>query len=423
MLSETSTGSGGNDAFAPAAQPHFANSATIAGYTILSSLPDPGAQADVYIARDHNNQRYALKLYRGLITPSATTTRALAELSSHRLLVPIFQGEWARRVVEVTQLFPQGNLADFIKRNGPLDKEQVLRLVRQVTDALEELHGAGIQHRDLKPTNVLVRSEAPLDLVLADFGLAAVTDTTVLTQPHGTLFYSAPETLTGMYSKASDYWSLGIILIEALTGDSVAARVRNDALLPYRIVQGKVPIPPSIPKGWQPLLRGLLQRDHYRRWRAAEVRLWLDRENPKDGVATEKKARPIFIASLALALALTIGAGLCLDPGVRVRTDIFGNALGGAGNANAPSVMQDQSGALPGNQVAATRVERSTRSTSFNLFALAVTTTTALAWILSGIFLLIGVSHAITGAPHGAISVLLGIFLAVASYFLPRLWG
>ncbi|MBV8277016.1 MAG: protein kinase, partial [Verrucomicrobia bacterium] len=215
-------------------------------------------------------------------------------------------------------------------------------------------------------------------VVLADFGLAAVTDTTVLTQPHGTLFYSAPETVTGMYSKASDYWSLGIVLIEALTGSSIAAILKNDVLLPYRIVQGRVPIPPSIPKGWQPLLRGLLQRDHYRRWQAAEVHHWLDRESQKVGIAAEKKARPLFVASLALALAVTIGVGLCFDSGVPARIDVF---------------------------------------------AIAITTTTALAWILSGIFLLTGVNHTLSGAPHGAISVLIGIFLAVGAYFLPRLLG
>jgi hypothetical protein len=200
----------------------------------------------------------------------------------------------------------------------------------------------------------------------------------VLTQPYGTLLYAAPETLTGMYSRASDYWSLGIILVEALSGNSIAATLRNDALLPYRIVQGKVPIPPSIPKGWQPLLKGLLQRDHYRRWQAAEVHSWLDREGRKVGVAAEKKARPLFIASLALALALTIGAGLCLNPGVPARIDML---------------------------------------------AIAFATTTALAWILSGIFLLVGVTHTLSGAPHGPISVLVGIFLAVGAYFLPRLWG
>ena len=378
MLSETSRGSVGNDASAPANQPYFPGSSTIAGYTILSPIPQPGAQADVYIARDDDNRRYAVKLYRGLTTPSAAAARALAQLSSHRLLVPLFQGQWQGRAVEITRLFPQGNLADFIKRNGPLNKEQALRLVRQVTEGLEQLHGAGVQHRDLKPTNILMRSEQPLELVLADFGLSAVTDSTVLTQPHGTLFYAAPETLTGMYSRASDYWSLGIILIEALSGNSIAAALRNDALVPYRIVQGKVPIPPSIPKGWQSLLKGLLQRDHYRRWQAAEVRSWVDREGRKVGVAVEKKARPLFIASLALALALTIGAGLCLNPGVPARIDML---------------------------------------------AIAVMTTTALAWILSGIFLLMGVTHTLSGAPHGPISVLVGILLAVGAYFLPRLCG
>jgi serine/threonine protein kinase len=378
MLSETSMGSVGNDASAAAMQPYFPGSATIAGYTILSPIPEPGAQADVYVARDDDNQIYAVKLYRGLTTPSAATAQALAQLSSRQLLLPLFQGQWQGRAVEITRLFPLGNLADFIKRNGPLNKDQASRLVRQVTEGLEQLHGAGVQHRDLKPTNILMRSEEPLELVLADFGLSALADSTVLTQPYGTLFYAAPETLTGMYSRASDYWSLGIILVEALSGNSIAATLRNDALLPYRLVQGKVPIPPSIPKGWQPLLKGLLQRDHYRRWQAAEVHSWLDREGRKVGVAAEKKARPLFIASLALALALTIGAGLCLNPGVPARIDML---------------------------------------------AIAFTTTTALAWILSGIFLLVGVTHTLSGAPHGPISVLVGIFLAVGAYFLPRLWG
>jgi serine/threonine protein kinase len=378
MLSQTSAGSVGNDASAPATQPYVPGSATIGGYTILSPIPQPGAQADVYVARDEENQPYAIKIYRGLTTPSAATARALAQLSSRRLLVPLFQGEWQGRAVEVTQLFPLGNLADFIKRKGPLGKEQALLLVRQVIEGLEQLHGAGVQHRDLKPSNILVRSEQPLELVIADFGSAAVNDSTVLTQPHGTLFYSAPETLTGMYSRASDYWSLGIILIEALSGNSIAATLRNDALLPYRIVQGKVPIPPSIPKGWQPLLRGLLQRDHYRRWQAAEVHTWLDRGAGRVGVAAEKKARPLLIASLALALALIIGAGLCLNPGVPLRIDML---------------------------------------------AIAATTTTAFTWILSGIFLLMGVTHTLSGAPHGPISALLGILLAVGAYFLPRILG
>jgi primosomal replication protein N'' len=378
MLSQTSAGSAGNDASVPPTQPCNPGSGIIGGYRILSAMPQPGAQADVYLALDEDNQRYAVKLYRGLIIPAAAPARALAQLSSCRLLVPLGQGVWQGRVFEVTPLFPLGNLADFIKRNGPMDKERVLQLVRQVTEGLEQLHRAGVQHRDLKPSNILVRSEHPFEVVLADFGSAAVTDSTVLTQPHGTLFYSAPETLTGMYSRASDYWSLGIILVEALSGNSIAATLRNDALLPYRIVQGKVPIPPSISKGWQPLLRGLLQRDHYRRWQGAEVHSWLDGKGLSVGAVVEKKARPLLIASLALALAFIIGAGLTLSPGVPTQIDML---------------------------------------------AIAVTTTTAFTWILSGIFLLMGVTHTLSGAPHGPISAVLGILLAVGAYFLPRLWG
>ena len=65
MLSQTSTGSVGNDASAPATQPYVPGSATIGGYTILSPIPQPGAQADVYVARDDENQPYAVKIYRG----------------------------------------------------------------------------------------------------------------------------------------------------------------------------------------------------------------------------------------------------------------------------------------------------------------------------------------------------------------------
>src|ERR1700751_100928 len=185
MLSQTSAGSVGNDASAPATQPYVPGSVAIEGYTILSPIPQPGAQADVYFARDDENQAYAVKIYRDLTTPSAATARALAQLSSHRLLVPLFRGELQGRAFEVTQLFPLGNLAAFIKRKGRLDKEQAFRLVRQVTDGLEHLHGAGVQHRDLKPSNILVRSEQPLELVLADFGSADGTDLTVVTHPHG----------------------------------------------------------------------------------------------------------------------------------------------------------------------------------------------------------------------------------------------
>jgi serine/threonine protein kinase len=349
--------------------------------------------------------------------------QALARLQSGRLSIPVFRDEWQGRALEVTEYFPQGNLAEYIKKNGALDKEQALNLLRLVNDGLEQLHRVGVQHRDLKPTNILLRSCEPLDLVLADFGVAAVADATALTQPYGTLFYSAPETLTGMYSRASDYWSLGIILIEALTGDSIAATLRNDGLLHYRLVQGKIPIPEAIPRGWHPLLKGLLERDHYLRWQAAEVRSWVDRESRKIGGVAEKKPRPFLIGSLALALALTIGVGLWLDPLMAARAHLFGDNVVRTSDQGQDKTPPAGFDALPSHGIHAAGIDSGARTASIDFFALLTTTVTALAWILAGIFFVLGVIHTLNGTPHGAITVLLGIFLAIGGYFLPRMWA
>ena len=68
-----------------------------------------------------------------------------------------------------------GSIQDWARdRGGKLDKETLRKVLEEIASALAYLHGlgSGIAHRDIKPANVLVRSEKPLDLVLADFGLA-----------------------------------------------------------------------------------------------------------------------------------------------------------------------------------------------------------------------------------------------------------
>jgi serine/threonine protein kinase len=423
MLSQNSRGSGGSDVLAPAARLHPGVSAAIEGFTILATLPEAGAQADLYLAEGEDKQRYALKLYRSFTRPSTAVAQLVSGLPGSRLSIPLYQGEWEGRAFEVSHYFPGGNLAGFIKKNGPLGTEQALRLLSQMTEGLEQLHRIGVQHRDLKPTNILVRSQAPLDLALADFGLAAISDVTVLSQPYGTLFYTAPEALTGMHSRAGDFWSLGIVLIEALTGDPIVATLRNDGLLHYRLVQGKVPIPETIPPGWQPLLKGLLERDHYRRWQAVEVRSWLEQETGRIGVTAEKKARPFLLAFLALALAMTIGAGLYLEPLAPAPIQLLGNTAARKPDSNLDRKLPAEPGVHPDQVSRVTGVDRDTRTGSFTVLALIATTVTALAWVLATIFFLIGITHALNGAPHGAVTVLLGIFLALGAYFLPRLWA
>ena len=133
MLSQDSSSSAGSSVPAPTVPLQSWVPTPIANYTVLAPLAGSGAQADLYIAAGEDHQRYALKLYRGFTGPSALVAQALADLPSSRLSIPIDRGEWEGRALEVTEYFPQGNLAEFIKKNGALDREQRLRLLIQVT--------------------------------------------------------------------------------------------------------------------------------------------------------------------------------------------------------------------------------------------------------------------------------------------------
>src|SRR5687768_631125 len=115
-------------------------------------------------------------------------------------------------------------LERYAKRNAPLPREEVARIVIQIGDAVQAAHAAGIVHRDLKPDNVMYDPESH-QVKLLDFGIAAATDTAPderLTRAGffvGTLMYVAPEALSGeLVTPAADQYSLATIAYFLLTG-------------------------------------------------------------------------------------------------------------------------------------------------------------------------------------------------------------
>ena len=109
-----------------------------------------------------------------------------------------------------------------IAREGPLSEEDIVRLARDIIAALDFAHGQGVIHRDLKPDNVLIRSDGTA--VLTDFGIARAVSgyvaSTGVNMTIGTPHYLSPEQAQGRaLDQRADYYALGVTLYKAATGD------------------------------------------------------------------------------------------------------------------------------------------------------------------------------------------------------------
>ncbi|MEV4169867.1 serine/threonine-protein kinase [Nonomuraea sp. NPDC049709] len=188
--------------------------------------------------------------------------RALARLNHphvatiHHIVDPGEQGyPWI-----VMELVTGGSLQDRIQR-GPMTPTEAARLGREVLSALRAAHAVGIQHRDVKPANVLLREDGRS--VLTDFGIAAVRESTSLTATGsfiGSPEYMAPERINGVEGDpASDLWSLGMMLYVAVEGRHPLRRSTTLATL-AAVLNQEVP-PPEHAGPLGPVLSALLAKD------------------------------------------------------------------------------------------------------------------------------------------------------------------
>lgn len=186
--------------------------------------------------------------------------RALARLS-HRHVVTVHQiidedpQPWI-----VMELVPGVSLDKRLEA-GPLTPVEAARIGGQVLDALRAAHAAGVQHRDVKPANILLRPDG--SAVLTDFGIAALQGATALTltgELIGSPEYIAPERIRGPSDDpAADLWSLGIVMYVCVEGVSPLRRETSLTTL-AAVLESDVP-PPSRSGPLAPVLEALLERD------------------------------------------------------------------------------------------------------------------------------------------------------------------
>ena len=211
-----------------------------AGYSI-HSLVGEGGTSTVYRATHPQHGVVAIKLLREKLRQDRTAvTRFLREAKygtkvSHLNVVRTIEiGEAGPGMHFLAIEWAAGEILDrYVKRTGPLPREEVAEIILQIAQAVHAAHAVGIVHRDLKPENVMY-DPATSQVKLLDFGIAMATDTSGedrLTRAGffvGTLMYVAPEALSGeLVTPAADQYSLATIAYYLLT-----------CTLPY---QGKTP--------------------------------------------------------------------------------------------------------------------------------------------------------------------------------------
>lgn len=244
-------------------------------YTLLERL-GRGGMGEVYLAGSRRGDNVALKVLHDAVDADSDArmrlereVRALRRVESPyvaRVLDADLDGDRPYLVMEHIQ---GDTLLERVRRDGPLAGGGLLALAHGLATALSVIHAAGVVHRDLKPTNVLVNpGDEP---VLIDFGIAHVLDATRLTVTGtflGTPGYAAPELFADEHvGEPADVHAWAATVTFAATGRPPFGRGPIEAQM-YAILNGQADLE-GVPAALLPLIRAALHREAAKRPTAA----------------------------------------------------------------------------------------------------------------------------------------------------------
>ena len=258
-------------------QPLEADDPAVVGSYRLAARLGAGGMGKVYLSYTPAGRPVAVKVIRPELAEDPEFRRRFAQevQSAQRVhglyTAPVIDSDAAGTRPWLATAFVQGpTLSSAVAEHGALPVETVLLLAAGIAEALQAVHAAGLVHRDLKTSNVLLAADGPR---VIDFGIARAADSTAMTDSGvtiGTPAFMAPEQAAAReVTAATDVFALGQVAAYAALGSPAYGEGPSHAVL-YRIVHEE-PDLSALPERLRPLVSRCLAKDPAQRPSLAEV--------------------------------------------------------------------------------------------------------------------------------------------------------
>lgn len=267
-------------ALAPDATVRDAPERRIGDWTIVAELPCETSGTELFLVRREAGDAPSLmRLLPNGLEPDAGLYPVLTGIDHPSVPRLLANGKVDERAFEVWEHVEGPTLAEIAPELGR-DVERLEDTAGALIGALTLFERRGLRHGNLTPALIRQRRASPLVLAITDFSIASIAEFDVQAgRQRAPNRYMAPEAIAAASTSGSDWWSLGIILLELLTKGGCFKDVDERAFLLHVVSRG-VTIPESLPARWRNLLEGLLTRDHANRWKSEQALQWIASDKP-----------------------------------------------------------------------------------------------------------------------------------------------